>query len=112
MKLSQNDYWRLTHILEAIADVEECLARNPREDKITQLALERLIGNIGEMCRTVSEELKAAYPDIPWAQIKGMRNTVIHEYHKIKKERIVDVAEHKIPALKDWIRGIIETSKE
>ena len=111
MKLSTEDHWRLKHIMEAIADIEECLTRNPREDKIAQLALERLIGNIGEMCRTVSDGLKSAYPDIPWAQIRGMRNTVIHEYHKIKRERVWDVAEHKIPALKDWIKGIIEAGE-
>jgi uncharacterized protein with HEPN domain len=111
MKLSDDDLWRLHHVLATIADIEECLARNPREDKIVYIALERLVGNIGEACRTVSAELKAAYPDIPWARINGMRNAVIHEYHKVKKERVWDVAEHKIPALKDWITGIIEAHK-
>ncbi len=112
MKLSEEDIWRLTHIEQFIANVEECLRRGPKEDEIVQAALERFIGNIGEACRAVSEDLKNAYPDIPWNRIVSMRNAVVHEYYKIKRERVWDVAEHKIPALKDWIKGIMETHRK
>lgn len=112
MRLPETDLWRLKHVLLAIADVEECLRRGTRGDRIVQAALERFVANIGEMCRGVSDALKVAYPHIPWADIVAMRNFLVHEYHKVKTETIWDVAEHKIPALKDWVKAIIEAHEK
>ena len=36
-----------------------------------------------------------------------MHNILVHEYYKVEKETIWDIAEHKIPALKDWVTGIL-----
>jgi len=40
----------------------------------------RRIEIIGETARRVSEETRERYPQIPWRQMTGMRNLVIHEY--------------------------------
>jgi len=108
MSLSQQDIWRLKHILEAINNVEECVAKKDVGDKFFNAALERFIINIGEMCRGASKTMQSQYPDIPWANIISMRNVLVHEYYKVNQETIWDIAEHKIPALKDWINGILE----
>lgn len=111
MKLSADDLWRLNHMLLAIADIEECVKKR-HLDPLIQYALEKLITNIGEMARSVSPTLKQQYADIPWPNIVAMRNMLVHEYHKIDKETVWPVAEHKIPALKDWIIGIIEAHEK
>lgn len=80
-------------------------------DKILQAALEKFILNVGEMCRGASKSLRHLYPDIPWNNIIAMRNVLVHEYYKVEKETLWDVAEHKIPALKNWIQGILEEQK-
>lgn len=108
MKLSDVNIWRLNHILQAIADVEMCVSKKDLNDKILHAALQKFIQNIGEMCRGASKTLQDTYPDIPWRDIIAMRNILVHEYYKIEKETLWDVAEHKIPVLKNWIMGILE----
>lgn len=111
MNQMEADRWRLDHMLQAATQIEECVVRR-HEGKLVEIALQKLVQNIGEMARGISPAMKAAYADIPWNNIIGMRNILVHEYYKLDKETLWDVAEHKIPALKDWIKGIMEAGKE
>ncbi|MDR0931882.1 MAG: DUF86 domain-containing protein [Victivallales bacterium] len=43
---------------------------------------------LGEDAASISDALKQKYPDIPWRQIKNMRNTVAHDYVKTEEEII------------------------
>ena len=101
------DIQRLEHILDCCAKISKYTANGDRDEK-TQEAIERNLTIIGEACRVVSDELKAEYPLIPWSEIRGMRNILVHEYYIAESETIWDVAEHKIPALKNWIEDILE----
>jgi len=112
MTLSEADIWRLNHMLEAIAHIEVCVSQKESADKFMETALEKFIQNIGEMAKGVSLEIRLLYSEVPWSNIIGMRNILVHEYYKIKNERIWDVAEHKIPALKNWIEGILANHME
>lgn len=105
------DRERLTHVLEAIAGIETLLKLDERND-IHEKAMERYFEIIGEACRAVSKSLRADYPQVPWTNIIALRNVISHEYEKIDVKTLWDVAEHKIPALKHWIEGIIEAIKE
>ena len=49
------------------------------------------IGQLGELARTLSDEMKARLPDIPWRQINDMRNKLIHHYGKRDPEMIWQV---------------------
>ncbi len=108
---TMRDAVRLQHILDEIAEIEHILALQDR-GVLAEAALERKYIIIGEACRAVSDAMKAHYPQIPWTDIIAMRNILVHEYYKVTKETLWDVAEHKIPALKDWTRGIIEARKD
>lgn len=105
------DSVRLQHILDEIASIEEILLRNSR-DKLMEAALERKYTIIGEACRAISPEMKGKYEDVPWNDIIAMRNVLVHEYYKVEKETLWDVAENKIPELKNWIEEILEKSGE
>lgn len=101
------DIERLNHILDCCTKITNYTVGSDKDEK-TQEAIERNLTIIGEACRVVSDELKSQYPLIPWSEIRGMRNILVHEYYITEKETIWDVAEHKIPALKSWIEGILE----
>lgn len=107
---SERDIVRLKHILDECAQIEQIVARTDR-DALLESALERKYIIIGEACRAVSSELKHTYTGIPWADIIAMRNILVHEYYRVERATLWDVAEHKIPALKDWIQGIISGEK-
>ncbi len=103
----QKDREYLQDILEIITEIEQIVESNDRRF-IIERALERCFEIIGEACRRVSAEMKSEYPDIPWNRIVNLRNIITHEYDVVKIETLWEFAEHKIPALKDWISGILK----
>ncbi len=102
----ERDTIRLEHILEQTHEIASFIEGGARDMK-TRKAVERCIEIIGEACKAISPELRSRYPDIPWHNIMGMRNILVHEYYQVKKETVWNVAEHKIPALRNWVEGIL-----
>lgn len=106
----EDDIERLEHIQNAISGIETLLLSKEREG-MHERALERYFEIIGEACNKISKNLQGQYPDIPWGNIISLRNIIIHEYDKVVTETLWDIAEHKIPALHDWIEGVLEKLK-
>lgn len=69
------------------------------------------LAQIGELSGRISAELRDQYPEIPWKQIKGMRNLIIHDYNGIDMCTIRDTVEHDIPVLKKQIKDILASAK-
>ncbi|MBE8950487.1 MAG: DUF86 domain-containing protein [Quinella sp. 3Q1] len=57
------------------------------------------IGQIGEHVRNLSDEMKSELSEIPWRQINDMRNILIHNYGKIRKEVVWSVITEHAPIL-------------
>jgi uncharacterized protein with HEPN domain len=57
------------------------------------------IAVIGEAAKNVSDEFKAAHPDIPWRAIASTRDRVVHEYFRTNTRRIWDVVSEDVDAL-------------
>jgi uncharacterized protein with HEPN domain len=55
---------------------------------------------IGEAVRGITADFKAAHPEIPWSDIIGMRNILIHHYFGIDRDAVWKVVEHDLPLLK------------
>ena len=113
MKIDERtrDISRLEDILSRISDIEK-IFKEDKDNFIVQKAMERCFSILGEACRRVSQNLQNQYPDIPWHSIISLRNIVIHEYDKVVTENLWEIAEHKIPSLRDWIEGILEKIKQ
>jgi uncharacterized protein with HEPN domain len=62
---------------------------------------------IGELVTVISDELKEAYPDVPWQQIKAMRNIAAHDYHQFDLSIMLDTVKDDIPALRDYCLEIL-----
>jgi uncharacterized protein with HEPN domain len=76
-------------------------------DRRTQLAIERSLEIIGEAARRVSASFQNSHPEIPWRQIIGQRNVLIHEYGEIKQERIWKVVRENIPQLIEILKQFV-----
>lgn len=76
-------------------------------DDLIQNAVMRQIQIIGEAARKVSPPYRQEHPDIPWNEIIGMRNRLIHEYFRIIPERVWDVVEKDIPELLHLIEPLV-----
>lgn len=57
------------------------------------------IGIIGEAARKVSEPFKAQHPEIPWREMVGMRNRLVHDYSRIDLAQVWETILKSIPNL-------------
>ncbi|MBE8989219.1 DUF86 domain-containing protein [Nostoc sp. LEGE 12450] len=67
---------------------------------IIQDAVIRNFEIIGEATKRLSSEIRAAYPDVPWQQVAGFRDILIHDYLKVNLNRVLGVVEQNLPPLK------------
>lgn len=65
---------------------------------------------IGELSKNLSEQFRQEHKEIPWRQIRGMRNVVAHEYGEIDTEIVWESATEDITELERFCKGIIAAS--
>jgi len=75
-------------------------------DKKTVNAVIRSIEVIGEATKKLPSSLKDKYPNIPWKNMAGMRDKLIHEYFGVDIEILWMVIKKDLPSIKDDIREI------
>lgn len=63
---------------------------------------------IGEASKKLSKEFKEKYPQIPWRDISGMRDKLIHDYFGIDLDAVWDTISKDIPELEDRLKDIIQ----
>ncbi len=99
----QRDLAHLLDILQSAHKIQEFIQGVDEagflQDSMRQDAVVRRIEVIGEATRRISQEFRTAHPDIPWQQMAGMRNRLIHEYDRVDLLEVWVVAQHDIPAL-------------
>lgn len=79
-------------------------------DRMLRNAVERNMEIIGEAAKRVSKNFQKAHPEIPWRNIVGQRNILIHEYGEVKNERTWVVAKERIPELVALLRSLLPQS--
>ena len=62
---------------------------------------------IGEAVRAIDPALKQKYPAIPWRQIAGMRNILVHDYFRINQAIVWETLETHVPLLKAEVQSIL-----
>ena len=63
---------------------------------------------IGELVGKLTDEFRAEHPDVPWQQIKAMRNIVAHQYGTVDAEITWEIITEDIPKLKSYCQTIID----
>ncbi len=100
----------LKDMLDAISDIEVFIGNiNEAEfykNKEKKYAVVRALEIIGEAVKNLSKELRAKHKEIPWKEIVGMRDKLIHWYFGIKWELVWETVKNKIPELKDQLLKI------
>lgn len=102
----------LKHILDAISDIKKFTTDVSKEkfyeDKEKQYAVLRALEIIGEATKNLSKDLKAKNSEIPWKEIAGMRDKLIHEYFGVNLELVWETIKSKLPELEEQISEILK----
>lgn len=70
-----------------------------RRSSLHQHAIAKALENIGEAARNISDETKAAHPEILWPQIIAMRHRIVHDYFRLDLLRVWEIVQNDVPAL-------------
>jgi len=102
----------LEEILEAIDLLQRYTAGLTLEsfakDVEKQDSVTRRLEIIGEAAKGIPEDLRSKYPTIPWRDITGARDVLVHEYFRIDLEMAWDMVHEDLPALKQEVERILE----
>ena len=111
--MPRDDSVYLHHILDAIAKVESYLEGIDHETfldhSLVQDGVIRQIEIIGEAVRRLSRDLRDQFSHIPWQDIAGMRDKLIHDYFGVDLETVWLTALQDLPALKTEVRQILQS---
>lgn len=104
------------HITESIVLIEQ-YAEHLTVDKFKkniamQDAIIRRLEIIGEAVKNISLAFKARYPDIPWKQMAGMRDILIHEYFEVDLFLTWTVVTSDLPLIKTKLQQILSEESE
>ena len=107
------DELRLRHMLDAARKVIAFADGRSRSDLDTDeqltLAIVRLLEIIGEAARQVTSETRAAHPGIPWREIAGTRDRLIHGYFEVDLDVVWSIATNDLPGLVDSLETMLGT---
>jgi uncharacterized protein with HEPN domain len=100
---SPHDDVRIRHMLdysrEAVRFAEQRGRLDLDADRMLQLGLVRLVEIVGEAASRVSADTRQRYPQIPWLQIAGMRNRLVHGYDFVDYDILWQTVTEDLPAL-------------
>ncbi|MCX6842328.1 MAG: DUF86 domain-containing protein [candidate division WOR-3 bacterium] len=74
---------------------------------LIQDATIRNFETIGEAAKQISAELRRAYPEIPWREVVGFRDVLIHDYLRVDVDEVWNIVESDLPELKQKLGAIL-----
>lgn len=106
----KEDYAYIEHIMLCINKIQD-FTKNLKQidfskNELVQDAVIRNIEIIGEATKKISSELKTQYKEIPWKEMSGMRDKLIHDYFGVDVDVVWKTVQEDIPYLKSLIISI------
>jgi uncharacterized protein with HEPN domain len=111
-----SDLIRLRHMLDHAPEAAALVQGKTRGDlantRLLQLGLVRLVEIIGEAGARVSKDMQTKHTSIPWEDVVGMRNKLIHGYDQVDLGILWDTATDDLPQLIQELEAALATEPE
>ena len=106
----------LLDILDSVENIEK-YTKNITKDQFfdnlqVQDAVVRRIEIIGEAVKNLPNEVRKKHPEIPWKDIAGTRDVIVHDYSGIDIDLVWEIVHDNIPKLKKQIANILRATRE
>ena len=112
--MTDKEYNVLTHIRQYCAEIDATVERygNGLNDFVADLDYKKSVTltilQIGELSTLLSDEFRREYPDIPWREIRGIRNIIAHHYGTLDDSVVFETATVDVPYLKQYVDRLLK----
>jgi len=106
--VSRDTTQRIADVLDAIDRCQRyvvALTDDPGTAEMAEDAIERNLQIIGEAVNHLPQGIVSAHPEIPWPQIRGFRNILVHQYFGVDIDVVRDVVVRYLPPLAEALRS-------
>lgn len=103
----------LKDIVASMDDIDDFLGGMNREtfesDKKTFSAVVRQLEIIGEAAKQVPDEIRKTRPDVPWSEMAGMRDRLIHAYFGVDQDLVWQAITERMPKVKPLLLEMLDS---
>jgi uncharacterized protein with HEPN domain len=107
----RDDAERLRDMLEAIERIERRTRHDAgiiERDELVRVWVVHHLQIIGEAARALSQEYRDRHADVPWADVVGTRNILVHHYFEIDLDLVSEIVTDDLPPLKTALERLLE----
>ena len=108
--MKERDRLFLNHILSAVAEIESFTTAGQvgfMADRKTQSAVIRQLEIVGEAVKNLSKDLTDIETSVPWRQIAGTRDRLIHAYFNVDLDAVWSMIEQDLPELRASVQRMV-----
>jgi uncharacterized protein with HEPN domain len=109
--MENKDIARLKHMLDSATAILDFAKGKQRasldKDRLFQSAVLRELEIIGEAAGRVSEKTKKKFPNIPWKELVGLRNRLIHAYFDVDHDIVWKTIREYLPAFQEHLKQVV-----
>ena len=109
------DRLHLEHMIDAAETIQAYTEAGREaffEDRMMRDAVVRNLEVIGEAAKRLSQSLRDQSPEIPWRQISGLRDVVIHQYDYVDYNEVWNVVEDDLPGFLEALSTLVAKRKK
>jgi len=112
----KSDKIYIFHIIESMDQISEytdqILPSEFKENRLIQDAVVRNFEIIGEAAKNVSNQTRGKYSQIPWKQMAGMRDKLIHNYMGVDLDAVWNTIDEIIPSMRSELHKVIDSIED
>jgi uncharacterized protein with HEPN domain len=102
--------WVLDMLQASRKAIEHARGLNEGQFQVSGLhqdAILRQLTIVGEAPKRVSAEFRGSHPEVPWRQISGFRDVVVHDYSRVDLQEVWRIVQEDLPALVTLLEPLV-----